>query len=93
MKGKKREPKKTPYREHETVYPDLSDVASATECTGLMPTPPQNDAELESYQQLYGMEYPRKLPGKYDEGAYTLREKADDLPGWPDHGGAGSASE
>lgn len=73
--------KQTPYGEHETFYPDLSDTASATECTGLMPTPPQNDSELESYQELHSMEIPRKLPGKYDDaGAYTLERKMDDPP-------------
>lgn len=77
----KKNEKRTPYREHETAYPDLSNTASATECTGLMPTPPQNDAELEAYQELYSMEYPRRLPGKYDDGgAYTLKRKAESRP-------------
>lgn len=34
---------------------DLS-VCSARDCTGLMPTPPQTDAELESYKSLYSTE-------------------------------------
>lgn len=28
-------------------------VSSDTECTGLMPTPPASDAELESYKEMY----------------------------------------
>lgn len=32
---------------------DIMDVASATDCTGLMPTPPANEAEAESYTDLY----------------------------------------
>lgn len=28
-------------------------AASSGDCTGLIPTPPQNDAELESYEELY----------------------------------------
>ncbi len=28
-------------------------VASATECTGLMPIPPEDDDESESYNQIY----------------------------------------
>lgn len=54
---------KIDYKEHETPgpiqYPNLSNVASANECTGLMYTPPQNQAELDSYQHLSPMEFPR----------------------------------
>ena len=59
-----------------------------------MPTPPQSEAEFESYQDLYRMEIPQKFPGKYDDGgAYTLRRKmAEDVPGWPHHDGSGTAS-
>ena len=32
---------------------DVSKVASATECTGLMPSLPQSDDEDESYASLY----------------------------------------
>ncbi len=32
---------------------DLGNACSGTDCTGLMPTPPQNDAEMESYQDIY----------------------------------------
>ncbi len=28
-------------------------VASATECTGLIPTPPNDEAECEAYKHLY----------------------------------------
>jgi len=33
--------------------PDISETASANECTGLMPTPPQGEWEFESYGQLF----------------------------------------
>lgn len=33
-----------------------TNAISATECTGLMPTPPQSEEELESYKSLYSME-------------------------------------
>lgn len=39
-------------------YPDIAHVASSTECTGLMYRPPENMAEYESYQEVYGMEIP-----------------------------------
>ena len=41
-------------------YPDISNIASAGECTGLMHTPPQNQEEVESYQDLSGMQIPKK---------------------------------
>ena len=31
----------------------VSNSASATECTGLMPTPPENEEEAESYNEIY----------------------------------------
>ena len=37
----------------EELFNNLFDVASATECTGLMPTPPLNEAEAESYSKIY----------------------------------------
>lgn len=44
----------------EPRYPDISEVASSNECTGMIPTPPLDEAEYESYQQLYSMEIPQK---------------------------------
>lgn len=40
-------------------YPDISDVASSNECTGMIPTPPLDPEEYESYQDLYTMEIPK----------------------------------
>ena len=31
----------------------LNQAVSTTECTGLMPTPPQNDYEKESYEEIF----------------------------------------
>ncbi len=68
---KKPDPKqlsKIDYREHEALeigeYPDISNVASATECTGLMYRTPKNEEELENYQELSSMAIPRKGEGK-----------------------------
>jgi len=41
-------------------YPDISEGASMTETTGLFPRPPLDEAEYESYQDVYGMEVPKK---------------------------------
>lgn len=44
----------------EDFYFDLDDVASMTECTGLIPTPPESEAEAESYTDLYPIPRPQK---------------------------------
>lgn len=56
--------RKIHYHEHDTPpqeqFPDISNVASANECTGLMYRSPANSAELESYRQLSSMAIPRQ---------------------------------
>lgn len=51
------------YHEHDTpregMFPDLSSVASATECTGLMYKAPMDGEEWESYQELSSMGIPK----------------------------------
>lgn len=44
----------------EPNFTDISNVASATECTGLMPTPPLTEEEYASRQELYSMEIPKE---------------------------------
>lgn len=39
-------------------YPDMTPTASATETTGLIPTPPQSNAQYRAYQTLHGMQIP-----------------------------------
>jgi len=41
-------------------YPSISNTASASEMTGLMYAPPQNEEELESYKDLFSMPIPKK---------------------------------
>ena len=41
-------------------YPSLTPTVSARETTGMIPAPPQSDAQYESYQELYGMEIPKQ---------------------------------
>ena len=45
-------------------YPEISLTASASELTGLMYAPPQNEDELEAYQELFGMPAPKKKDKK-----------------------------
>lgn len=41
-------------------YPDITSTSSATETTGMMPTPPLTEDQFEAYQELSGMEIPKK---------------------------------
>lgn len=56
------------YHEHETppqeLFPEISHVASANECTGLMYRAPNSAAELENYRELSPMAIPRKGAGE-----------------------------
>ena len=38
--------------------PNISNVASGSECTGIVPTQPQSEEELESYLDLYSTSLP-----------------------------------
>lgn len=40
-------------------YDYLTNAASATDCTGLIPSLPESKAELESYNDLYQFEPPK----------------------------------
>ena len=55
--GKKESPdkrKKLPI----DYMPNISNVASSSECTGIVPTQPQSEEELESYLDLYSTSLP-----------------------------------
>ena len=39
---------------------DFDTVASASECTGLIPTPPVNESQAESYTDIYTIPKPSK---------------------------------
>ena len=47
-------------------------ACSATDCTGLMPTPPRSEAELESYRELYA----------YDAARNVKRQKEREAPAY-----------
>lgn len=46
--------------ETEEEINDLSGVVSCGECTGLVPTPPENETESEAYAELYPIPQPQK---------------------------------
>ncbi len=47
-------------------YDYLSNAAAAQDCTGLIPSAPLNEAELESYDALYKYQ-PPKIPAAKDQ--------------------------
>ncbi|MCC8022903.1 MAG: hypothetical protein LIO46_03875 [Clostridiales bacterium] len=58
-----------PHEIEENRYPyDIENTASATECTGLIPTPPVDEEETDAYQDLYDV--PRQ--GTLEELEETL---------------------
>ena len=73
------EEKRFQYGEHVEIFPNLSDTASANECTGLMPTPPVTPDEYESYQELHSMEVPKKLPCRRELQTGIFDDKPDEI--------------
>lgn len=49
---------------------DFDTVASASECTGLIPTPPINEAQAEAYTDIYTIPKPSKetFPSQQQNG-------------------------
>lgn len=53
------------YHEFDTAANlDDSGVVSATEATGMMPIPPQSNAQREAYQELGSIVMPKSAPAK-----------------------------
>ncbi len=44
-------------------------VSSDTECTGLMPTPPVSEAEMEAYEELYPFSPAQVAAGNENDGS------------------------
>ncbi len=47
-------------KDKRNAYPNITSTTSATDTTGMIPTPPQNEAERASYEEMAGMEIPKK---------------------------------
>ncbi|NBK78963.1 hypothetical protein D5272_10295 [bacterium D16-76] len=60
--------RKIHYHEHDPLpegkFPNISGVASANECTGLMYKTPADRQELHAYRDLFSMEIPQDAPGE-----------------------------
>lgn len=54
---------------------DIDTVASATDCTGLIPTPPASEGEAESYAELMNVPQVHRPP---DNGLQSIRPQKKD---------------
>ncbi len=66
-----------PMDENTSNYPydDAENIVSATDCTGLIPTPPVNQTEAESYAELHSI----PQPSTEKEGLKQNRHSADSI--------------
>lgn len=53
MKEKEKPAIKNSFKNDDALDLDNFQVSSTTDCTGLMPRPPQSEAEMEAYEDLY----------------------------------------
>ena len=60
--GVKPSPKADPKPDKWIYLPEITDTVSSMECTGLMPSLPQNEEEIASYHQLSTMAIPPAEP-------------------------------
>ena len=70
MGEKKREVLRGPAeREKENGEPlfELTNAATVMECTGLIQVPPEDEDELENYEDVYHFSQPNPLPSKPGE--------------------------
>lgn len=69
------------YHEFEDLpefYQNMSNVASANETTGMMPTPPQNVDELNNYHDLSSIAIPKSAPPRNRD---KETRRAETIPG------------
>ncbi len=70
MEKKKKEVLKGPAeleREDGSALFELTNAATVMECTGLIQVPPEDEAELENYEDVYHFAQPEPLPPKESE--------------------------
>lgn len=53
------------YQDEHDPFAHLDFVASSSDCTGLVPTPPCNEEEAESYAQLHNIPKPQNDPEEF----------------------------
>ncbi|BCI60561.1 hypothetical protein [Solibaculum mannosilyticum] len=60
----------------EQIYNEMFAVASATECTGLIPTPPVNKSEADSYTDIYDIPMTKSEP---DHGLQSIKKTTENV--------------
>lgn len=63
-------------KEKEELYYNIENIASVTDCTGLITTPPVSQEEAESYTDLY--EIPQPSLEKYSQTPNRNKKPGDD---------------
>ncbi|MCI8624417.1 MAG: hypothetical protein HFG26_12265 [Provencibacterium sp.] len=61
-----RQPSQRPYHPdpEDELYNERFSVMSSTECTGLIPAAPVDEAEADSYQEIYDIPLSHEKPGE-----------------------------
>ncbi len=60
----------------EQLYNEMFSVASATECTGLIPTPPVDKSEADSYTDIYHVPVPKTQP---NNGLQSIKKTTENM--------------
>ena len=68
---------KLPYNPeaNEELFDQMFEVASSTECTGLFPTPPMTDEEINSYSNIYDVPLTKNIEAKNKEQQNNKQNK------------------
>lgn len=64
-----------PGRDEDDVLSSVDTVSSSTECTGLIQTPPESEAEADSYTDLYTIPKPAEKKDRYGRDAGTSKKE------------------
>lgn len=63
----------TIYEENQDDFFDINKMASANDCTGLVPTPPLDDEQADSYTKMY------EIPTPAEEDAEKINSSKENL--------------
>lgn len=77
MKNKSMQGFQIDEEDRDFLYYDVENIASATDCTGLIPTPPVNAEEAESYANIYSVPTPSVEKEKQDSNDDDMSHTSD----------------
>lgn len=67
-KSKKQQTRPSDADDEMALYDEMMEVAAATECTGLMPTPPTKQSEVDSYENIFDVPLAKDEQAAHDHG-------------------------